>query len=96
MYLTDHREESLEDIITQIEPWLFQQVTGLTVQDFELLVSLNLFNASIMNDAVRKFKSYENASLEYTGINKHSTDTRIGGYNTTLSSEEYEDEYGRI
>ncbi|MFM7577066.1 MAG: hypothetical protein ACKO5Q_09055, partial [Microcystaceae cyanobacterium] len=43
MYLTDFRERSLRDVITQLEPGLFQKVTGLTVKDFELLVSLNVF-----------------------------------------------------
>jgi hypothetical protein len=65
MYLTDYRERSLKDVITQLEPELFKKVTGLTVQDFELLVSLNIFNDVLMNDAVYKFKRYEDASLEY-------------------------------
>jgi 5-methylcytosine-specific restriction enzyme A len=41
------------------------------VKDFELLVSLGVFNSALMNDAVYKFKRYEDASLSYTGINKH-------------------------
>ena len=40
MYLTDYREKSLKDVITQLEPGLFKKVTGLEVKDFELLVSL--------------------------------------------------------
>ena len=71
MYLTDYRERTLKDVITQLEPALFKKVTGLNVKDFELLVSLGVFNDSLMNDAVFKFKRYEDASLEYTGINKH-------------------------
>lgn len=70
MYLTDHRERSLKDVITELEPALFKKVTGLEVQDFELLVSLNLFNAALMNDAVYKFKRYEDSSLSYSGIDK--------------------------
>ena len=69
MYLTDYRERSLKDVITQLEPGLFKKVTGLSVKDFELLVSLGVFNSALMNDAVYKFKRYEDASLEYTGIN---------------------------
>jgi hypothetical protein len=65
MYLTDYREHSLKDVITQLEPGLFKKVTGLEVSDFELLVSLGVFNSSMMNDAVYKFKRYEDASLEY-------------------------------
>jgi hypothetical protein len=43
----------------------------MTVKDFELLVSLGVFNSALMNDAVYKFKRYEDASLEYIGINRH-------------------------
>jgi hypothetical protein len=88
MYLTDYREYSLKDVITQLEPGLFKKVTGLNVKDFELLVSLGVFNGPLMNDAVYKFKRYEDSSLSYTGINKHEGE-RVGGWDTTISSEEY-------
>jgi len=88
MYLTDYRERSLRDVITQLEPGLFKKVTGLSVKDFELLVSLNVFNSGLMNDAVYKFKRYEDASLEYTGINRHEGED-IGLYDTVISSKEY-------
>jgi len=88
MYLTDYREKSLKDVITQLEPGLFKKVTGLTVKDFELLVSLDVFNSALMNDAVYKFKRYEDASLEYVGINKH-TGEDVGLYDTTMSNKEY-------
>lgn len=88
MYLTDYRERSLRDVITQLEPGLFMKVTGLSVKDFELLVSLNVFNSSLMNDAVYKFKRYEDASLQYTGINKHEGED-IGLYDTVISSRDY-------
>ena len=52
MYLTDYREYSLKDVITQLEPALFKKVTGLNVKDFELLCSIGVFNASLMNDAI--------------------------------------------
>jgi hypothetical protein len=85
MYLTDYRERSLKDVITQLEPGLFKKVTGLTVKDFEVLVSLGVFNSSLMNDAVYKFKRYEDASLSYTGLNKHEEDENIGLYDTVLT-----------
>nr|WP_197742077.1 hypothetical protein [Nitrospira sp. KM1] len=59
MYLTDYRERSLKDVITQLEPGLFRKVTGLTMKDFELLVGLGIFNSALLNDAVYKFKRYE-------------------------------------
>ena len=89
MYLTDYRERSLKDVITQLEPALFQKVTGLTVKDFELLVSLGVFNGPLMNDAVFKFKRYEDASLSYTGIDKHEGED-IGGFDTTITAEEHQ------
>ena len=90
MYLTDYREKSLKDVITQLEPGLFKKVTGLTVKDFELLVSLDVFNSALMNDAVYKFKRYEDASLEYVGINKHAGED-IGLYDTVISGEDYKE-----
>lgn len=89
MYLTDYRERCLKDVITQLEPGLFKKVTGLNVNDFELLCSIGVFNASLMNDAIFKFKRYEDASLTYTGIDKHESD-EIGGWDTVLKREEYE------
>ena len=89
MYLTDYREMSLKDVITQLEPGLFKKVTGLDVKDFELLVSLNVFNAALMNDAIFKFKRYEDASLSYTGINRHEGED-IGGWDTVIKRSEYE------
>lgn len=89
MYLTDYRERTLKDVITQLEPGLFRSVTGLTVKDFELLVSLGVFNSALMNDAVYKFKRYEDASLVYTGINKHKGED-IGLYDTVLSRRDYQ------
>ncbi len=83
MYLTDFRERCLKDVITQLEPGLFKKVTGLTVKDFELLVSLGVFNSNVMNDAVYKFRRYEEPSLLYTGINKHEGED-IGLYDTAV------------
>ena len=89
MYLTDYREQSLKEVITQLEPGLFKKVTGLSVKDFELLVSLGVFRDSVMNDAVYKFRRYEDASLSYTGIEKHSYDARVGLFDTSLTKEDF-------
>ncbi len=88
MYLTDYRERCLKDVITQLEPGLFKKVTGLSVKDFELLVSLGVFNSALMNDAVYKFKRYEDASLVYVGINKHEGED-IGLYDTVIDKTDY-------
>ena len=89
MYLTDYRERCLKDVITQLEPGLFKKVTGLDVSDFNMLCTLGIFNAPLMNDAIFKFKRYEDASLVYTGINKHLND-EVGGWDTSIRKAEYE------
>jgi len=90
MYLTDYRERTLKDVITQLEPGLFKKVTGLDVSDFELLVSLGVFNHSLMNDAVYKFKRYEDSSLRYIGINKHEGED-VGLYDTVITNKEFDE-----
>ena len=87
MYLTDFREETLKDVVTQLEPGLFRKVTGLDIKDFNLLVELNVFNSSLMNDAIFKFRRYEDSSLSYAGVNRHDADERVGGFDAVLSKE---------
>ena len=88
MYLTDFRENTLQDVITKLEPDLFQVVTGLTVKDFHLLVRLRVFNTEKMNQAVFAFRRYEDASLRYTGIESHDGLTHYGLYDTVVAREE--------
>lgn len=96
MYLTDFREYSLKDVIMQLEPELFRKVTGLTLDDFSLLVSLGVFNSELMNDAVYKFKRYEDSSLNYAGIDKHTSKV-IGGWDTVMEiTEEKDDEADNV
>ena len=85
MYLTDYREHMLRGVITRIEPELFKTVTGLTVDDFELLVSLGVFNSAHMNQAVFAFRRYEDASLSHTGIESHDGLRRYGLYDTVVA-----------
>lgn len=87
MYLTDFRENTLRDVITKLEPDLFLAVTGLTVKDFDLLVSLKVFNTEQMNQAVFAFRRYEDASLRYTGIDSHPGLTHYGLYDTVVARE---------
>jgi hypothetical protein len=87
MYLTDFRENTLRDVITKLEPSLFKTVTGLTVEDFNLLVSLNVFNSTHMNQAVFAFRRYEDASLSYTGIQSHEGLRHYGLYDTVIAKE---------
>ena len=85
MYLTDFRENTLQDVITKLEPGLFLMVTGLTVEDFQLLVRLRVFNSEQMNQAVFAFRRYEDASLYYTGIESHIGLTHYGLYDTVVA-----------
>ncbi|MFC1986519.1 DEAD/DEAH box helicase family protein [Chloroflexota bacterium] len=87
MYLTDFRENTLQDVITKLEPELFLTVTGLTVTDFNLLVRLKVFNTEQMNQAVFAFRRYEDASLQYTGIESHPGLRHYGLYDTVVARE---------
>lgn len=87
MYLTDYRENTLQDVITKLEPDLFLSVTGLTVKDFHLLVQLKVFNTEQMNQAVFAFRRYEDASLSYTGIESHPGLTHYGLYDTVVAKD---------
>ena len=64
--------------------------TFAVVKDFSLLEKLGVFNSAKMNDAVFKFKRYEDSSLEYTGLSKHKN-LRFGGYDTTTTRIEFEE-----
>ncbi|PPF63533.1 restriction endonuclease [Clavibacter michiganensis] len=88
MYLTDYRENTLYDVITKIEPDLFLSVTGLTVEDFNLLVSLGVFNAAHMNQAVFAFRRYEDSSLSYTGLAVNGGRRQVGLYDTVVALDE--------
>jgi len=87
MYLTDFRENTLQDVITKLEPDLFLTVTGLTVSDFHLLVRLKVFNTEQMNQAVFAFRRYEDASLRYTGIESHEGLSHYGLYDTVVAKD---------
>lgn len=88
MYLTNYRERSPHGVITQLEHELFKKAMWLDIKDFELLCSLGVFNASLMNNAIFKFKRYENSSPFYTGIDKHQG-KNIGGWDTVIRCQEY-------
>ncbi len=79
MYLTDDREKTVRDIILQVEPDLFQAVTGLTLKDFEQMVDARVFNDSKMNDAVWKFRTFEEPSLQYGAVGEAAPRT-VGGW----------------
>ena len=66
MYLTDDREKAVVDLIRQEETALFETVTTLSLKDFERLVNAGAFNGSKMDDAVWKFRQFEEPSLTYT------------------------------
>jgi hypothetical protein len=87
MYLTDFRENTLQDVITKLEPDMFLAVTGLTVKDFHLLVRLKVFNTEQMNQAVFAFRRYEDASLRYTGIESHDGLSHYGLYDTVVAKD---------
>ena len=90
MYLTEFREETLKDVITQLEPELFTRVTGLTVRDFELMCEIGVFNKSKVNEAVYQFRRFEDSSLNYVGGHEEieSMNAMIGGFDAKVTREE--------
>jgi hypothetical protein len=52
-----------------------------------LLVSLNVFNATHMDQAVFAFRRYEDASLSYTGVDSHEGLRHFGLYDTVVARE---------
>ncbi|MBR6939559.1 MAG: DEAD/DEAH box helicase family protein [Clostridia bacterium] len=88
MYLTDYREQTIKDVITQLQPELFKKVTGLSVKDFDVLCDIGLFDPEKMNQGIFGFRRYESSSLNYTGIDKHEGED-VGGWDTVLKREEY-------
>lgn len=71
MYLTDDREATIKDIITQQETEMFEQVTQLTLEHFRQLVDAGVFDDGKMNDAVWKFRQFEDPSLDYVADRPH-------------------------
>mgnify|MGYP000464559613 FL=1 len=84
MYLTDYREETLKDVIMQLERGLFTKVTGLQISDFEKLCEIGVFNSQAMNSAIYSFKRFEEGSLNYAGGGQELE--RIGLFDTTISA----------
>jgi len=82
MYLTEYREESLQQVIRSVEPDLFTKVTGLTIEEFSRLDEVGLFNGAVMNQAVFAFKRFEEPSLSYAG--GATLSPFVGGYDTVV------------
>ena len=70
-------------------------MTGLTTEDFENLVTLGVFNGPLMDDAVYKFRRYEDASLQYMGVERHRPLER-GLWDTTLTEEDFQETFEAI
>jgi hypothetical protein len=84
MYLTDYREETLKDVIMQLERGLFTKVTGLKIQDFEKMCEIGVFNSQAMNSAIFSFRRFELGSLHYAGGGTQLEN--IGLFDTTVSA----------
>lgn len=91
MYLTDFREETLKDVITNIEPELFTKVSGLSVADFERMCEIGVFKSQNMNSAIFAFKRYETYSLNYVGGKEFKDSDIIGGFDAKVRRDELKD-----
>ncbi len=63
MCLTDYREESLIDVIRNVEPSLFTKVTGLKIKDFDIRCQLGVFNTLVLSQSIYAFKRQEESSF---------------------------------
>lgn len=89
MYLTDYREQALIDVIKNIEPGLFEKVTGLTIREFDQMCEVGVFNQTELNAAIAQFRRFEDASLEYVGGRAaNDDDENIGLFDTVVSRRE--------
>ena len=91
MYLTDYREEALKDVITNIEPELFTKVTGLSVDDFEKMCEIGVFNSQNINSAIFAFKRFEEYSLIYAGGKELKDTDIVGGFDAKVRRDELND-----
>lgn len=93
MYLSDYREKSLKELIECYEKELFEQVTCLSVNDFNELQSIGIFKSDVMNDIIFQFKMLEDYSLDYIINDSILTDARksseIGLFDTAISYYDY-------
>lgn len=92
MYLTEYREQTVKDIITKLEPDLFKKVTGLSVEVFDALCDIGLFDPEKMNQGIFGFRRYESSSLNYAGIDMHEGED-VGGWDTVLKRQEFDTLY---
>ena len=92
MYLTDFREEAIEDVIRRLDTDLFRRVTGLGVDDFDRMVQIGLFNRAHINQAIIAFRRFETDSLNYVGGG--FVHQRFGGFDTALRLDEVDDVLG--
>ena len=67
MYLTDYRERCRKDVHHATRARAFQKSDRVDRKRFRVTRQPGVFNSALMNDAVYKFKRYEDASLVYTG-----------------------------
>jgi hypothetical protein len=88
MYLTDYREEALKDVIMNIEPDLFTRVTGLTINDFEKMCEIGVFNSQNINSAIFAFKRFEEYSLIYAGGKELKESDIVGGFDSKVRRDE--------
>ena len=89
MYVTDFREEALKDVIESLDTALFERTTGLTIEDFQLLSRVGVFNAHHMNAAIYQFRLFGRKSLHYADEDP-TADHRVGTVGLWDHSEDVE------
>jgi hypothetical protein len=93
MYMTDCREQTVNDVICTYEPDLFRLVTGVDTEDYKTFIELGVFDSAKMNAACGAFRRYEDSSITYSGINKHEGE-EMGLFDISISPENYKKMFG--
>ena len=93
MYMTDCREQTVNDVICTYEPDLFKLVTGLETDDYKTFIELGVFDSAKVNAACGAFRRYEDSSMTYSGIDKHEGE-EMGLFDISISPENYKKMFG--
>ena len=67
MYLTEHREATLHDLVATKDRELFIEVTGISPEDTQILVDSQILKDAMLTRKVEQFREAERPSLGYLG-----------------------------
>lgn len=88
MYITDCRERDLIDVIKNVEPVLFTKVTGLSVNDFDMICKSDILDRDHINSTIIQFHVLERNSINYLNLKSFKSSNMVGGFDKVVSIDE--------